>query len=102
MQCSCSPSSDGLVASVVGQALFKTLKLVDSSLKVMPFSPARREVPPPQYACQAWLPETSDVGAKAGEKERQLLGTQEGEVLLVEVGGGSSGWCCYCCRCCVS
>jgi hypothetical protein len=83
-QCSCSPSSESTVASVVGQGVFRTLRLVDGSLKALPSGLTRRDAPLPAATCTAWLPEGGE-GSKPGERDRQLLGTEQGEVLLLEV-----------------
>lgn len=76
-QCSFSPG-DGCLISVVGQGILKLFKIIDSSMKQQPLSLTRREVP--NFTCQAWL---TDSNSERGG-ERQLLGTADGEVLLVE------------------
>jgi hypothetical protein len=64
--------------SVVGQGIFKIFKTADSNLKLMPNSLAKRDSQ--NYTCQAWMPEAT------GEKERLVVGTDTGEILVVDGG----------------
>jgi hypothetical protein len=69
-QCSFCPTDNNLIC-VTGNGVFKQLKLVDSTLKVLPNALNKRE--PQNYLCHAWL---SD--------ERVVLGTDTGDLLLVD------------------
>lgn len=77
--------------------MLKVFKLAEQTLKPLPLNANRRDTL--SFTCQAWVP-LSDKGteggaaassdaakAAAGDRERQLLGTVDGEILLFEVGG---------------
>lgn len=95
LQASVSPGESGLV-TVVGTGVLKVFKLAEQTLKPMPLNANRRDTL--SFTCQAWVP-LGDKGAEggvaagsdaakaaAGDRERQLLGTVDGEILLFEVG----------------
>jgi hypothetical protein len=79
LQCSFSPG-DGSIISVMGQGIFKMFKLVDGSLKLLNVALGKRD--PSSVVSQQWVP--SDPSEN---KERLLLGTVDGEVIMMEVGG---------------
>lgn len=91
MQASVSPGESGLV-TVVGTGVLKVFKLSEQTLKPLPLNANRRDTL--SFTCQAWVP-LGDKGtdaaggdaakAAAGDRERQLLGTADGEILLFEV-----------------
>jgi hypothetical protein len=79
----------------VGTGVLKVFKLAEQTLKPMPLNANRRDTL--SFTCQAWVP-LGDKGAEggaaagseaakaaAGDRERQLLGTVDGEILLFEV-----------------
>uniref|UniRef100_A0A061RT72 Wd repeat-containing protein 65-like n=2 Tax=Tetraselmis sp. GSL018 TaxID=582737 RepID=A0A061RT72_9CHLO len=76
-QCLFNPADLGLV-SVVGHGIFKVFKTTDSNLKLLPNALSKRDAQ--NYTCHAWMPEGS------GEKERVVVGTDTGELLVVEGG----------------
>jgi hypothetical protein len=61
-------------ASLVGQGIFRTYKVADTSLKPQPSALGKRE--PQNYTCHSWLPEegkercvvASDIGGAAGAR----------------------------------
>lgn len=101
LQASVAPGESGLV-TVVGTGVLKVFKLADQTLKPVPLNANRRDTL--SFTCQVWLP-LGDKGDAAGgggssgggagdaakgaagssDRERQLLGTVDGEVLLFEV-----------------
>jgi hypothetical protein len=76
-QCLFNPADLGLV-SVVGQGIFKVFRTADSNLKLLPNALAKRDAQ--NYTCHAWMPEGS------AEKERVVIGTDSGEMLVVDGG----------------
>ncbi len=66
----------------MGQSIFKVYKYLDGSLKAL--SPALGKRDPASIASQCWVP--SDP---ADNRERLLVGTNDGEVLLLEVRRGT-------------
>lgn len=76
-QCLFNPADLGLV-SVVGQGIFKIFKTADSNLKLLPNALAKRDSQ--NYTCHAWMPEGS------ADKERLVVGTDTGEMLVVDGG----------------
>jgi hypothetical protein len=103
LQASVSPGDGGLV-TVIGTGVLKMFKIADTALKPLPLNANRRDTL--SFTCQAWLPlldraadssmmaaGTVDTGKPATgtaagsgvERERQLMGTADGEVLLFEV-----------------
>lgn len=77
IQCLFNPADLGLV-SVVGQGIFKVFRTGDSNLKLLPNALAKRDAQ--NYTCHAWMPEGS------AEKERIVIGTDSGEMLVVDGG----------------
>jgi hypothetical protein len=75
-QVSYSPGESGLV-SVVGQNIYKVFKIGDSALRQLPSPFIKRD--PNNCPCSAWLPDSQ------GDRERLLLGTDTGDVVLIEV-----------------
>lgn len=73
-QCAFNPF-DNNVVSCVGHNIFKLYRIVDGLLKVQPSVLGKRE--PQNFTCHAWLPD---------EKENILVGTDSGELILVENG----------------
>mmetsp|Transcript_36831 Transcript_36831/g.108610 ORF Transcript_36831/g.108610 Transcript_36831/m.108610 type:complete len:1386 (-) Transcript_36831:299-4456(-) len=74
--CAFSPG-DSSVVSVVGSGIFKMFKAAEGSLKLLNVALGKRD--PATITSQCWVP--SD-GSDA--KERLLLGTADGEVMLLE------------------
>jgi hypothetical protein len=95
--------------AVVGTGVLKMFKIADQSLKPLPLNANRRDSL--SFTCQTWVPLADRAGDAAGaastaadtgkgsaaaaaassvEKERQLMGTLDGEVLLFEVSSGAS------------
>ncbi|GBG61790.1 hypothetical protein CBR_g23749 [Chara braunii] len=72
--------SDSSMISVVGSGFVKMFKATDFSLKQVPNSLIKRD--PQTYPCHAWLVD----GGERGEKERCIVATDTGEMLLVEGG----------------
>lgn len=79
--------------TVVGTGVLKVFRLSEQTLKQQPLNANRRDTL--SFTCQAWVP-LGDKGADAaagsdaakaaaGDRERQLLGTLDGEILLFEV-----------------
>lgn len=64
------------VVTVVGSGIFRSFKIVDGNMKAQANALAKRD--PQNYTCQTW--------AADGEKERLLVGTDTGEVLVIEGG----------------
>lgn len=62
------------IVSVVGSGIFKCFKTAENSLKLLTSALAKRD--PQSYMAHAWLPE--------GERERMVLGTDTGELLIIE------------------
>ncbi|GMH45741.1 hypothetical protein BSKO_13704 [Bryopsis sp. KO-2023] len=73
--CLFSPSETSIV-SVIGQNILKTFKTVDGHLKLQPSALAKRD--PQNYKCQVWMVDA--------DKERIILGTDSGELLVIEGG----------------
>jgi hypothetical protein len=78
---------------VVGTGVLKVFRLSEQTLKQQPLNANRRDTL--SFTCQAWVP-LGDKGADAaagsdaakaaaGDRERQLLGTLDGEILMFEV-----------------
>lgn len=103
LQASLSPGEGGLV-TVVGTGVLKMFKVSEQTLKPLPLTANRRDTL--SFTCQTWLPLTAvgdagsagnaPAGGDAGkgaaaaatavaDRERQLMGTVDGEVLLFEV-----------------
>jgi hypothetical protein len=104
LQASVSPGESGLV-TVVGTGILKVFRLSEQTLKQQPLNANRRDTL--SFTCQAWVP-LGDKGADAaagsdaakaaaGDRERQLLGTLDGEILLFEV--SSAGLLLHATRC---
>lgn len=77
LQCLFNPGAAGEgngIVSVVGSGIFKCFKTAENSLKLLTSALAKRE--PQNYMAHCWLPE--------GERERMVLGTDTGELLIVE------------------
>ena len=72
----CSPGESDFV-TVIGQGVLKIFRMAEGSLKAMPFSLARRDAM--HYLCQAWMRAEGE-----GEKERQLIGTEDGDIIFME------------------
>lgn len=70
------PNPDMDVVTVVGNGVFRSFKIVEGNMKAQANALGKREAQ--NYTCQAW--------ATDGEKERLLVGTDSGEVLVVEGG----------------
>jgi hypothetical protein len=64
---------------VVGQGIFKVFKYLDGTFKAL--SPALGKRDPGSVVAQAWVPPDSSSEGR----ERLLVGTSDGEVLLLEV-----------------
>lgn len=74
--CAFSPV-DGSVVSVLGQGIFKVFRLVEGTLKLLTAALGKRD--PSSIVCQTWVPpDPSD------NKERLLLGTTDGEIVMLE------------------
>ncbi|KAL3131590.1 hypothetical protein ABBQ38_007889 [Trebouxia sp. C0009 RCD-2024] len=76
-QCLFNPGAVGEgngIVSVVGSGIFKCFKTAENSLKLLTSALAKRD--PQSYMAHAWLPE--------GERERMVLGTDTGELLIIE------------------
>mmetsp|Transcript_31019 Transcript_31019/g.42984 ORF Transcript_31019/g.42984 Transcript_31019/m.42984 type:complete len:1197 (+) Transcript_31019:119-3709(+) len=73
-QCAFNPH-DGTLITCCGNQIFKSFRVSESHLK--PLAPMLGKREPQMYTCHAWLPE---------EKERVVVGTDQGELLLVEGG----------------
>ena len=69
------------MVSVMGQGIFKMFKLVDGSLKPLNVALGKRD--PGSVVSHQWVP--SDP---TENKERLLLGTVDGEVIMMEVSTG--------------
>ena len=76
LQCAFSPS-DGTVISILGQGIFKVFKLVEGTLKLLTAALGKRD--PSSIICQQWVPPDP-----ADNKERLLLGTSDGDVVMME------------------
>ena len=77
MQCLFNPGAAGEgngIISVIGSGIFKCFKTAENSLKLLTSALAKKE--PKNYMEQVWLPE--------GERERMVLGTDTGELLVIE------------------
>eukprot|EP00878_Enallax_costatus_P025349 GHUV01027119.1.p1 GENE.GHUV01027119.1~~GHUV01027119.1.p1 ORF type:complete len:499 (+),score=150.84 GHUV01027119.1:978-2474(+) len=100
VQATLSPGESGMI-TVVGTGVLKMFKVVDQVLKPLPLAANRRDTL--SFTCQTWLPLASAAeagggaaaasadakGAAAGapassDRERQLMGTVDGEILLFE------------------
>ncbi|CAG9461063.1 unnamed protein product [Pedinophyceae sp. YPF-701] len=75
-QCVFHPSPEMDLISVVGNGIFKTFRVVDQALKSQPASLAKRE--PHNYTAHAWIAE--------GERDRLLVGSEQGELMIMEAG----------------
>jgi len=62
------------IISVIGSGIFKCFKTAENSLKLLTSALAKRE--PQNYMAHCWLSE--------GERERMVLGTDSGELLIIE------------------
>lgn len=105
LQATVSPGESALVA-IVGTGVLKMFKIADQTLKPLPLNANRRDTL--SFTCQTWVPLTDKGGdgsgaaaaagdaAKGGsaasgaaaagaDRERQLMGTVDGEILLFEV-----------------
>lgn len=77
LQCLFNPGAAGegnSIVSVIGSGIFKCFKTAENSLKLLTSALAKRE--PQNYMAHAWLSE--------GERERMVLGTDTGELLIIE------------------
>ena len=74
----------------MGQGIFKMFKLIDGSLKLLNVALGKRD--PGSVVSQQWVP--SDPSEN---KERLLLGTIDGEVIMMEVSLSmrEQWWCLY-------
>lgn len=127
-QASVSPGDSGLV-TVVGTGVLKVFKLSEQTLKPLPLNANRRDTL--SFTCQAWVPlgdkgadgagggssaaaagqDAAKGAAGSSDRERQLLGTVDGEILLFEVCveasnvqgliHGMAGSSCNLCKVCV-
>jgi hypothetical protein len=113
-QASISPGESGLV-TVIGTGVLRVFKLAEQTLKPMPLNTNRRDTL--SFTCQAWVGAgdaagggaaagdagkggTSSGGSSGGDRDRQLLGTADGEILVFEVrrqgqwgrGGSMHAW----------
>lgn len=59
---------------MIGSGIFKCFKTAENSLKLLTSALAKRD--PQNYMAHAWLAE--------GERERMVLGTDTGELLIIE------------------
>lgn len=59
---------------MIGSGIFKCFKTAENSLKLLTSALAKRE--PQNFMAHAWLSE--------GERERMVLGTDTGELLIIE------------------
>lgn len=101
LQATLSPGESGMI-TVVGTGVLKMFKIADQILKPLPLAANRRDTL--SFTCQTWLPPASAAEAGGGattgsadakgaaaaalassDRERQLLGTVDGEILLFEV-----------------
>ncbi|KAL0032683.1 hypothetical protein WJX79_002789 [Trebouxia sp. C0005] len=76
-QCLFNPGAAGEgngIISVIGSGIFKCFKTAENSLKLLTSALAKRE--PQNYMAHCWLSE--------GERERMVLGTDSGELLIIE------------------
>eukprot|EP00240_Pyramimonas_obovata_P000064 CAMPEP_0118921440 /NCGR_PEP_ID=MMETSP1169-20130426/720_1 /TAXON_ID=36882 /ORGANISM="Pyramimonas obovata, Strain CCMP722" /LENGTH=1196 /DNA_ID=CAMNT_0006862159 /DNA_START=210 /DNA_END=3800 /DNA_ORIENTATION=+ len=73
-QCAFNPH-DGSLLTVCGNQIFKSFRAAESNLK--PLAPLLGKREPQNYTTHLWLPD---------EKERVVVGTDQGELLLVEGG----------------
>lgn len=96
-----SPGESGMI-TVVGTGVLKMFKVADQILKPLPLNANRRDTL--SFTCQTWLPLSNAADGGSGnagsgdakgatatavaavDRERQLMGTVDGEVLLFEVG----------------
>lgn len=72
----CSPGENDYITAI-GQGILKIFRYTEGQLKQMPFSLARRESM--NYLCQVWMKAEGE-----GEKERQLIGTEDGDIIFME------------------
>lgn len=72
--------ADPSLLSAVGDGFLRLYRATEAALKQLPTSLGRRD--PQPYPCHAWL---VDLGEKA-EKDRCVVASAGGEVLLVEGG----------------
>lgn len=93
------------MVTVVGTGVLKVFKIAEQTLKPLPLNANRRDTL--SFTCQAWVPlsdKGGDGSAAAGDaakgaaagsdRERQLLGTVDGEILLFEVSAAVAVKCC--------
>eukprot|EP00854_Cymbomonas_tetramitiformis_P012413 gene12413-14666_t len=66
---------DSSILAVAGNQVIKLFRAAETSLKPLPAMLGKRE--PQNYQCHAWIPD---------EKDRIILGTDQGELLVVEGG----------------
>ncbi|KAK9830297.1 hypothetical protein WJX72_010857 [[Myrmecia] bisecta] len=67
-------AGDGGVVSVIGNGIFKCFKLVENNMKLLQGALAKRE--PQNYTAHSWIMD--------GDHERIILGTDSGEILIIE------------------
>ncbi|GFH16945.1 uncharacterized protein HaLaN_13468, partial [Haematococcus lacustris] len=72
-------TGEGSLVSVVGHNIFKVFKYSDGAMKAL--NPALGKRDPGSITCQLWV-----LGDVSDPKERLLLGTMDGEVLMLENG----------------
>jgi hypothetical protein len=72
--------SDSSLLSAVGDGFLKLYRATETALKQLPTSLGKRD--PQSYPCHAWLVD----GGEKQEKERCVVASTSGEVLLVEGG----------------
>lgn len=96
-----SPGESSTI-TVVGTGVLKMFKVADQIIKPLPLNANRRDTL--SFTCQTWLPLSASTEGSSGnaagsdqkgaagavaaavDRERQLMGTVDGEVLLFEVG----------------
>lgn len=99
VQASISPGESGLVTAI-GAGVLKMFKITEQALKPLPLTANRRDSA--SFTCMVWVGASGDgtggasgsggqgaadagKASAGGERARQLLGTQDGEVLMFEV-----------------
>jgi hypothetical protein len=87
VQCAFSPV-DGSIVSVVGHGIFKMFKLIDGSLKLLNVALGKRDHT--SIISQQWI-SVEGPGGGGDSKERLLLGTSDGEIVMLEVWQGWRG-----------
>eukprot|EP00798_Chlamydomonas_sp_ICE-L_P031287 gene31290-6433_t len=78
LNCAFSPG-DSSIVSVVGQGIFKMFKLLDGAFKLLNVALGKRDAH--SIVSQQWVSQGGDSGEA---KERLLLGTSDGEIIMLE------------------